>query len=205
VPGAVRHDGNLQEPDNSKIFYTNINIAERIRRDHPLPKIAARVDFDFTYRVVADNKYGTIENFLACYDKGIRAHMPDLSRSSSVREEKRGIYPETHFRYDRKRDIYICPAGQELRFKSIHHERQSKDYGARKKDCKNCELPSRCTSNKMGRTVKRHYRQEDLDVILEQSRSDASRKDILCGTEHPGAAKAGRQARKGSGSDSPDL
>ena len=27
----------------------------------------------------------------------------------------------------------------------------------------------------------------------------------LCGTEHPGAAEAGRQARKGSGSDSQDL
>ena len=40
----------IQEPDNSKIFYTNINIAERIRRDHPLRRIAAKVDFDFTYK-----------------------------------------------------------------------------------------------------------------------------------------------------------
>ncbi len=24
----------IQEPDNSKLFYTNINIAEGIRRDH---------------------------------------------------------------------------------------------------------------------------------------------------------------------------
>jgi len=51
----------IQEPDNSKIFYTNINIAERIRRDHPLRRIAARVDFDFTYREVAD-RYGTKGN-----------------------------------------------------------------------------------------------------------------------------------------------
>ena len=26
----------IQNPDQGKIFYTNINIAERIRRDHPL-------------------------------------------------------------------------------------------------------------------------------------------------------------------------
>ena len=51
----------IQEPDNGKIFYTNINIAERIRRDHPLRRIAARVDFDFTYKEVAD-KYGTNGN-----------------------------------------------------------------------------------------------------------------------------------------------
>ena len=28
--------------------------------------------------VVADSKYGTVENFLACHDLGVRAHIPDL-------------------------------------------------------------------------------------------------------------------------------
>ena len=54
----------VQEPDNSKIFYTNLNTAERVRRDHPLRRIAARVDFDFTYKEVAD-KYGTRGNVSA--------------------------------------------------------------------------------------------------------------------------------------------
>jgi hypothetical protein len=36
---------------------------------------------------------------------GIGAHMPDLSNSAVKREEKRGIYPETLFHYDRERDI----------------------------------------------------------------------------------------------------
>ena len=27
--------------------------------------------------VVADSKYGTIENFLACHDRGLKAHIPD--------------------------------------------------------------------------------------------------------------------------------
>ncbi|MDI9393185.1 MAG: IS1182 family transposase [Synergistota bacterium] len=128
--------------------------------------------------VVADSKYGTIDNFLACYDKGTRTHMPDLSGSASAREEKRGIFTETHFCYDQKRDIYICPAGKELRPKSLHRDRGSIDYAASRTDCEGCPLRTRCTSNKMGRTVKRHCRQEDLDVILEQSRCEASRKDI---------------------------
>ena len=51
----------IQEPDGDKFFYTNISIAQRVRRDHPLRKIAARVDFDFIYREVAD-KYGTRGN-----------------------------------------------------------------------------------------------------------------------------------------------
>jgi len=39
------------------------------------------VDFDFTYRVVADSKYGTIDNFLACYDKGMKTHMRVIVKS----------------------------------------------------------------------------------------------------------------------------
>jgi len=128
--------------------------------------------------VVADSKYGTIENFLACHDMGIRAHMPDLSNSAVKREEKRGIFPETFFHYDRERDIYICPAGKALKPKGIHPERQSIDYAARKTDCDVCELRSQCTSNKMGRTVNRHLRQNELDMMRQESRSAGSKRDI---------------------------
>ena len=31
--------------------------------------------------VVADSKYGTVENFLACHDKGVQAHIPDLKET----------------------------------------------------------------------------------------------------------------------------
>lgn len=128
--------------------------------------------------VVADSKYGTNDNFLACFDMGIRAHMRDLRKCAVDRGAKRGIFPETLFNYDKERDIYICPAGKELRLKSIHQDRQSKHYGARKTDCENCELRSQCTSNKTGRTVNRHLRQNDLDVMTEQSRSEVSKRDI---------------------------
>src|SRR3972149_5886686 len=33
--------------------------------------------------VVADSKYGTISNYLSCYDRGIRAHIPDLKEAQS--------------------------------------------------------------------------------------------------------------------------
>ena len=34
--------------------------------------------------VVVDSRYGTIENLLACFDRGIKAHMPDLRRFASI-------------------------------------------------------------------------------------------------------------------------
>lgn len=41
--------------------------------------------------VVADSKYVTIDNFLACYDRGIQAHMPDLWEAAVKRTTKRNI------------------------------------------------------------------------------------------------------------------
>ena len=42
--------------------------------------------------VVADSKYGTVENFLACQDLGVRAHIPDLGEYATKRTEKRKIF-----------------------------------------------------------------------------------------------------------------
>ncbi len=41
----------------NKLFYTNLNLDQRIRRDHILRKINAHIDFDFIYNEVKD-KYG---------------------------------------------------------------------------------------------------------------------------------------------------
>jgi len=41
-----------QEPNQTKLFYYNINLEERVRPDHPLRKIKALVDFDFVSKKV---------------------------------------------------------------------------------------------------------------------------------------------------------
>lgn len=128
--------------------------------------------------VVADSKYGTIDNFLACYDLGMKAHIPDLREVAVKRTENRNIFHEEQFRYDVQTDTYSCPAGNILKRKSLHINRQSIDYSAPKKVCAACQLRDQCTQNKSGRTIKRHLRQEDLDYMREVSRSAASKKDI---------------------------
>jgi IS5 family transposase len=128
--------------------------------------------------VVADSKYGTVENFLACYDRGVEAHMPDLQEFTSKRIEKLNIFSEERFEYDGESDTYRCPAGQRLKPKSLHMSRQSRDYAAPKKICAACELREQCTKNKSGRTVKRHLRQEELDRMREASRSARAKRDI---------------------------
>jgi len=128
--------------------------------------------------VVADSKYGTIENFLACDDRGVEAHMPDLKESTVRRIKKLKIFPEEQFEYDRESDTYRCPAGHRLKPRSLHMSRQSRDYAAPKKICLACRLKEQGTKNKSGRTIKRHLRQEDLDRMRQASRSAKAKRDI---------------------------
>jgi transposase len=51
--------------------------------------------------VVGDSKYGTIDNFLACHDLGVQAHIPDLGGFSVKRKEKLKIFSEERFECDR--------------------------------------------------------------------------------------------------------
>lgn len=128
--------------------------------------------------VVADSRYGTIENFLACHDRGIAAHMPDLKRAALKRTEGKQIFPDTSFAYDAATDTYRCPAGNALRRKSLHQHRESIDYAAPKSVCKACALRDQCTRNKAGRSIKRHLRQDALDAMRSKSRSPQAKRDI---------------------------
>jgi hypothetical protein len=128
--------------------------------------------------VVGDSKYGTIDNFLACHDLGVQAHLPDLGEFSTKRKEKLKIFSEDRFEYDSQSNTYRCPAGNQLKPKSLHLNRQSRDYAAPKKICAACDLREQCTKNKSGRTVKRHLRQEELDRMREASRSAKAKRDI---------------------------
>jgi transposase/uncharacterized protein (UPF0179 family) len=128
--------------------------------------------------VVADSKYGTIDNFLDCHDRGIQAHIPDLLKVAHKRAAQLGIFTEDRFQYDPHTDTYRCPAGTLMKPKSLHIHRSSRDYAAPKKFCAACELREQCTKNKAGRTIKRHLRQEELDTMREKSRSAKAKRDI---------------------------
>lgn len=128
--------------------------------------------------VVADSKYGTIDNYLSCHDRGIKAHMPDMGKANSKRLAKLKIFQDDQFQYDSQSDTFRCPAGNLLKRKSLHMSRESSDYAAPKKVCAACELRDQCTRNKAGRTVKRHLRQNELNAMRQRSQSVEARQNI---------------------------
>lgn len=126
--------------------------------------------------VVADSKYGTIKNYLACYEQGIKAHIPDMGKI--ITKRNLGLFADSLFKYDPDKDIYHCPNGTEMKMKSLHIKRNSMDYAAPKKVCESCHLREQCTTNKMGRTVTRHLQHEKIQLMRERASSDLSKSDL---------------------------
>lgn len=127
---------------------------------------------------VADSKYGIIENYLSCQDRGINAHINSLEQTQKGSGTKKGIFPKEAFLYDADNDVFICPDGQTLKRRKYFKKRKHYEYIASASTCNNCQLKERCTKAKSGRTLKRHVRQDDLDFMLNQANSRKAKKDI---------------------------
>jgi transposase len=127
---------------------------------------------------VADSRYGSIENFLFCSDIKVKAHIPSLEERQRGSGRQKGIFPKEAFTYDPSRDLFVCPAGEELRRRNYSKTRRHYEYKAPQGACTACSLKPRCTAAKDGRTLKRHERQEDLDRMLREARTSRSRGDL---------------------------
>jgi hypothetical protein len=123
--------------------------------------------------VVADSQYGTINNYLECLDRGLKAHIPPFHE---VR--RNGKFSDEAFTYDPKDDVYLCPAGQRLKRTRYHQNRETFQYQGKAKICKACAFKDKCTGSKTGRTINRHLRHDETRLMRERAESFSSKKDI---------------------------
>ena len=131
-----------------------------------------------TDTLVADTKYGTVDNYLNCHDKGIKAHIPSIEESHRDSGRRKGIFSKKDFIYNPDTDTFICPAGKVLTRQKFKKKRKHFEYKASSKTCMACPIRNKCTRSKSGRTLKRHARQDELDAIVEHARSRESKKDL---------------------------
>jgi transposase len=168
------------DPKNEVITATQVTAGEV----HEAHRLEALVDThekntaSTVEAVVADSKYGSIDNYLACKDRGIKAHFSSLEQTQTSTGTKKGIFPKEAFTYHAQKDTFSCPAGQTLKRRKLFKKRQHYEYIAAAGTCKRCQLKDQCTKSKSGRTLKRHVRQDDLDSMLQQASSAESKKDI---------------------------
>lgn len=128
--------------------------------------------------LVADSRYGKIENYLLCHDLGIKAHMSSLEQSQRGSGRQKGIFPKEAFTYNPDNDTFTCPAGQVLRRRHYYKKRRHYEYKPSKGICAQCQLRENCTRSKHGRTLKRHARQDELEIMLKEAKSREAKRDI---------------------------
>ena len=127
---------------------------------------------------VADSKYGTIDNYLACADRNIAPHFESLDKGQQGSGRRQGIFEPSEFVYNPEEDLFICPAGELLEPRKLKTSRNQIEYSVAAKTCRHCSLKPRCTRSKQGRTLKRHVHQDELDRMLSTSESRQAKRDI---------------------------
>jgi len=129
-----------------------------------------------TDTVVADQQYGTNENYRQLQQRGVRTHIGVLFGHSQHKKLK-GIFPRDRFIYDAKENVYRCPGEQKLYPRRRDAHRQATEYVTRKGVCDACVLRAQCTRAKHGRSIMHHDHQELIDVARVQAYSSEARRD----------------------------
>ena len=85
-----------------------------------------------------------------------------------VRCRRKGLqYQKRHFNYDHKKDVYLCPQGHELVYRTTNRT-GSNEYVSNPKICRNCSMLSECTESRNHiRVITRHVWQRYREHIRE--------------------------------------
>lgn len=124
--------------------------------------VAAKENLELTQAdIVADAGYYNASEVSRCVEQGLTPHIPKVDTSANT---ARGLFGKSQFHYDAARDVYLCPAKQELTYRSSSFElgRELRYYRA--SGCQQCALKARCTRNKANRRLSR----EANEHLMEQ-------------------------------------
>jgi transposase len=124
-------------------------------------------------QVTGDKKFGTDDNLVAIEGQGIRAYVPQADM-----DHRTEFFSADQFSYDATRDIYVCPAGKDLRFDQPHSTERQRRYRARAAVCNHCALKARCTTSKQGRTLCRSVEEDCLERVRAYRSSAAYQKAL---------------------------
>ena len=135
-----------------------------------------------TLKVVADAGYYEGSAIAECYDADITALVPKTDTSPA---KPKGRYSKADFRYDAKRNEYVCPAGERLSKRGESQEKGKTLWVYRTKRCRCCALKADCTTDEV-RKIKRWEKEDVLDKAaaeLKQERDAMRQRKAL--VEHP--------------------
>jgi transposase len=146
--------------------------------------LAAKANLELKQtEVVADSGYYNASEVSRCVDARIEPLIPKADTSANT---ARGLYGKSKFKFDEKKDVYVCPAGGELsyRFSTYEKGRELRYYRAR--GCGQCALKSRCTRNQANRTITREANEHLMEAMAERMRQEPGKFKLRKAlAEHP--------------------
>ena len=135
-------------------------------------------------RLAADTAYGSGPNLnWLVKDKDIAPHIPVIDKSK--RED--GTFSREDFRFDKERNVYVCPADKTLKTTGTVIDGETLRYLASTSDCRGCPLKMQCCPKASFRIIPRSIYEEARDVArtlaktkaFEQSRRERKRVEML--------------------------
>jgi len=121
-----------------------------------------------TLEAVADRGYFNGEEILACDEAGITVTLPKPMTSAAKAE---GRFGKEDFRYAAEKDVYICPAGETLKYYYTNVEKGQTLRRYWTNACRTCELKPQCTPSTQ-RRITRYEHEEVLEAV--QKRLDGN-------------------------------
>jgi transposase len=134
--------------------------------------------------LAADTAYGSADtlNWIV-NEKNIAPHIPVIDKS----KRQDGTFSREDFRFDKERNIYICPAGKVLTTTGHIGPDHAIRYQASLPDCRGCALKPKCCPNMPSRRIVRDVNEDARDIAralakteaFERSRRDRKRVEML--------------------------
>lgn len=166
-------------------------VAETVEQDandlHQLAPMAQAAHAELgAATLVADAGYHERGQLKACEAAGLTTYVPAPGTSSGRGTDGQAVYPKENFTYDAARDVYRCPAGQELpRTGTSEKHGKPCDYYYHIAACAACRQRAHCTSapyRKLSRLENEDVVERQAQRVTAQPELVARRKEIV---EHP--------------------
>lgn len=134
----------------------------------PIAKAAKEILAVEQLDAVADKGFYNGEQVKECDGANIQAYIPQPHTS---RNRQKGLFTKDDFCYDKERDSYWCPQGEELtfRFETEEKGRATRYYAT--SACRDCTIKAQCTENKGGRRITRWAEEHLLERMAERVRA----------------------------------
>ena len=118
--------------------------------------------------VVADRGYFTSEQILECVEADVTVTLPKPQTSNN---KLRGRFVKSDFRYVASKDVYICPAGETLKFYYTNEEKELTLRRSWTNACASCAIKSKCTTGAQRRITRWEHEHvlEDVQRRLDEN------------------------------------